>query len=201
MSDLDTVSVAIGRRARALVWHVVRALLALSLLGLLAHGMARAASGVELQTLDLQRQDNALVLNFVVQPNLTRTVEDAMQRGIPLYFEAQATVYRPRWYWRDERVARATRTWRLSYQPLTSTWRISLGVLSQTVGSASEALALVSRTWGWKIAEADQVEPGDKYYLEFSYRLDTAQLPRPMQLDLATQTEWRLQVERTLRFD
>ncbi|NDY90951.1 DUF4390 domain-containing protein [Ideonella sp. TBM-1] len=162
---------------------------------------AAQANGVELRTLDVVRQDNALLLNFIVQPNLSRAVEDAMQRGIPLYFEAQATVYRPRWYWRDERVARATRVWRLAYQPLTSSWRISLGALNQTVATAQEALDMVSRTVGWKIAEADQVEAGDKYYIEFSYRLDSTQLPRPMQLDLAAQADWRLQVERTLRLD
>jgi hypothetical protein len=162
---------------------------------------AAQANGVELRTLDVVRQDNALLLNFVVQPNLSRAVEDAMQRGIPLYFEAQATVYRPRWYWRDERVARATRVWRLAYQPLTSSWRVSLGALNQTVATAQEALDMVSRTVGWKIAEADQVEAGDKYYIEFSYRLDSTQLPRPMQLDLAAQADWRLQVERTLRLD
>jgi hypothetical protein len=37
--------------------------------------------------------------------------------------------------------------------------------------------------------------------VEFSYRLDSSQLPRPMQLDLAAQADWRLSVERTLKID
>ena len=163
---------------------------------------AVAAQNIELRSLDITRQDGAVLLSFAVQPALGKPVEEAMQRGIALYFEAQATVYRPRWYWRDERITRVTRTWRLAYQPLTSSWRVSQGAaLQQSVATAAEALALVSRVAGWKLAEADQVEPGDKCYVEFSYRLDNTQLPKPMQLDLGTQSDWRLQVERTIRLD
>ena len=128
-------------------------------------------------------------------------VEEAMQKGVPVYFVAQATVYRPRWYWRDERVARASRTWRLSYQPLTGSWRVSLGAIAQSAATAAEALAIVSRASRWKIADASEVDPGEPYYVEFSFRLDHTQLPRPMQLDLSTQAEWRLSVERTLRLE
>lgn len=166
-------------------------------------GLARpaAAQGIELPVLDLARRDGGLVLDFVARPALSRAVEDAMQRGVPLYFVAQATVYRPRWYWRDERVARATRTWRLSYQPLTSNWRVSLGAFNQTASSWHEALAMASRASGWRIADASDIEPGERYYVEFSYRLDSSQLPRPMQLDLAAQADWRLSVERSLMLE
>jgi hypothetical protein len=175
--------------------------LMLSVLAALGPWSGAAAQGIELPLLDVARQEGALVLDFTVRPALSRAVEDAMQRGVPLYFVAQATVYRPRWYWRDERVARATRTWRISYQPLTSSWRVSLGAFSQTAASAQEALAMATRAVRWKIAEANEVEPGERYYVEFSYRLDSSQLPRPMQLDLAAQADWRLSVERTLKID
>jgi hypothetical protein len=187
-----------GRRA----FGAVSGRLLLGGLALLVQPAWVGAQTIELRSLDVVRQDGALLLNFVVQPTLSKPVEDAMQRGIALYFEAQATVYRPRWYWRDEKIARVNRSWRLAYQPLTSSWRVSQGsALQQTVASAAEALALVSRASGWKLAEADQVEPGDKCYVEFSYRLDNAQLPKPMQLDLGVQPDWRLQVERTLKLD
>lgn len=159
------------------------------------------AQGVDLTLLDVKRQEGALALDFAVRPALSKAVEEALQRGVPVYFVAQASVQRPRWYWRDERVARATRTWRLSYQPLTSSWRVSVGALSQSFSSLADALQVVTRASSWKIAEADQIEPGQRYYVEFSYRLDSSQLPRPMQLDLAAQAEWTLSVERTLELN
>lgn len=185
---LRRLSLLAGRRAFA-AW------------GLMLVLQGAQAQAVELPVLDIARQDGALVLDFQARPVLSKAVEEAMQKGVPLYFVAQATVLRSRWYWRDERVARATRTWRLSYQPLTGQWRVSLGGLGQTVASASEALAIVSRASGWRIAEPGEIEPGERYHVEFSFRLDNTQLPRPMQLDLAAQADWRLSVERNVRLD
>ncbi|WP_310741121.1 DUF4390 domain-containing protein [Ideonella aquatica] len=175
--------------------------MALLCLGLLLAWRGAVAQTVELPVFDIARQDGGLVIDFQARPVLSKAVEEAMQKGVPLYFVAQATVLRPRWYWRDERVARATRTWRLSYQPLTGQWRVSLGALGQTVASATEALAIVSRASGWRIAEAGEIEPGERYQVEFSFRLDNTQLPRPMQLDLAAQADWRLSVERSVRLE
>lgn len=181
----------------------MRLMLLAALLGLVGLLMARpaAAQGIELSTLRVDRQDGALLLDFDVKPQLSRAVEDALQRGVPVYFVAQAEVLRLRWYWRNERIARVSRTWRLSYQPLTSSWRVSFGALSQSFGSLPEALAVVTRTSRWRLADADQIEAGERYEIDFSFRLDTTQLPRPMQLDLAAQAEWRLSVDHTLRLD
>jgi hypothetical protein len=183
------------RRLRALGWGwAMAAALALA-------SWAAWAQGIEMQSIEVTRQDGGLDLSFVVRPLLSKAVEDALQRGVPVYFVAQADVYKPRWYWRDERVARVRRAWRLSYQPLTSSWRVSFGALSQSFTSFDEALSVISRTSRWKIADAEQVPGGNHYYVEFSYRLDNSQLPRPMQLDLAAQAEWELSVERTIKVD
>ena len=83
------------------------------------------AQGAELATLQATRADGALSLEFNTRVTLPRAVEDALQRGVPIYFVAQATLQRSRWYWRDERIARVSRTWRVAYQPLTASWRLS----------------------------------------------------------------------------
>lgn len=163
---------------------------------LLAAPAARA-QGVDLTALELRRQEGVLSLEFSARLTLSPAMEDALQRGVPMYFVAQAAVYRHRWYWRDERVGRVTRQWRLSYQPLTSSWRVGLGALVQTHASLSEALATMSRVGGWKLAEGVQLDPDERYYVEFSYRLDTNQLPRPLLIGAGA--EWALGVERTLK--
>jgi hypothetical protein len=151
--------------------------------------------------LELQRQDGELTLDFDAHLALPRSLEDAMQRGVPVYFVADATLYRSRWYWRDERVARVQRSWRVAYQPLTSTWRVGFGGFNQSFQTLSEALAVVSRSSRWKLAELSQLDPDSKYYLDFSYRLDNSQLPSPLQLGLGGQGDWALSVERTLRLE
>jgi hypothetical protein len=184
-------------RRRAAAWCV------LALLGAALFGASPVqAQGVELTSLKVQRQDGGLTLDFSANVVLPRVVDDALQRGVPLYFAVDATVYRHRWYWRDERVSHAGRSWRLSYQPLSDSWRVTLvGGLAQTYGSLSEALVALSSLGRWKIADASQLDADSRYYVEFNYRLDTSQLPRPMQFGIGGQPEWSLGVERTLKLD
>ena len=189
----------LGRQA---LWVGMARGLLLMLALLLGLGAAPArAQGVELATLQASKSDGALNLEFVARVNLPKAVEDALQRGVPIYFVAEAQLWRNRWYWRDERVARVARSWRLAYRPLTSDWRVSLGGLNQTFASMAEAMAALSRSGGWKLGELAALDTDKSYYLEFSYRLDSSQLPGPMQFGLGGQGDWAVGVSRTLRVD
>jgi uncharacterized membrane protein YsdA (DUF1294 family) len=158
--------------------------------------------GIELRELSLLRRDGWMSIDFAVRIGLSRAVDDALQRGVPVYFVAQATLTRYRWYWRDERVARTQRTWRLAWQPLTASWRVSqMGGLQQAYASQAEALAAISRAVEWRMVEADKVDPEERHTLTFSYRLDTEQLPRPMQIGIGGQPDWALGVERSVRLE
>jgi hypothetical protein len=163
--------------------------------------LAARAETVHLVSLEVARGDDGLLLDFTTRFSLPHAVEDALLKGVPLHFVAEANLFRSRWYWRDERVARAIRVWRLAWQPLTRSYRVSFGGLNQSFETLSEALAAVRGVAHWKIADAAQLDADSGYYVEFSYRLDTSALPRPMQIGLAGQADWTLSVERTLRIE
>ena len=110
-----------GLRALLPLLAVLWLLLVLQLAPRPAH-----AQGVELATLQTAKSDGALTVDFVARVTLPKAVEDALLRGMPIYFVADVQLYRNRWYWRDERVARVSRSWRLAFQPLTTSWRVSL---------------------------------------------------------------------------
>lgn len=168
-----------------------------ALLALLPGG-ARA-EGVELAQLATQRADDGLELSFTTRFDLGRPAEDALHKGVPLYFVAEVTVLRSRWYWRDARVAQVERVWRLAWQPLTRQYRVSTGGLHQSFGTLAEALAALRGQSGWRIAEPKDIEDGGSYYLEFGYRLDVSQLPRPMQIGL--QSGFALSAEQKRSFN
>ena len=149
---------------------------------------------------EVGQDDEGVSLSYSLNFELSRSVEDALNKGVPLYFLAEAEVYRERWYWRDRRVAHATRLWRIAFQPLTSSYRVTFGGLNTTYNSQAEALAAMRRTVRWKVAETGQID-GGKHYVEFSFRLDTTLLPRPMQIGISGQPDWSLSVERTQRFN
>lgn len=190
-------------RRRKLLGQGVRlagALLAPALLGL-GPARVRAQQGVELTSLRTTRTDGELTLEFNARVALPRAVEEALSRGVPVYFAAEATLWRNRWYWRDERIARVSRQWRVAFQPLTGHWRVGLGGLNQNHATLAEALASASSSAGWKIADLSRLDPDKTYYLQFDYRLDTAQLPSPMQFGLVTQGDWAVGVSRVMKVE
>ncbi len=166
----------------------------------LFHAAPVQAQGVELALLKTSRAEGSLNLDFAARISLPRAAEDALMRGVPIYFVAEAALFRGRWYWRDERVARVSRSWRVAFQPLTSTWRVSLAGLNQTYASLPEALTAASRSAGWRLADLSQIDPDKSYYIEFNYRLDSTQLPGPMQFGLGG-GDWAVGVYREFRVE
>jgi Domain of unknown function (DUF4390) len=176
-------------------------LLALLVIGaLLGPGQARA-QGAELTTFELTRGDEGVLLSYAVKLELPRGAEEALNKAVPLYFVAEAEVFRDRWYWRDQSVAQASRVWRIVYQPLTLSYRVTFGGLSQTYPNRGEALAAISRNARWRIVEPGAADDGGRHYVEFSFRLDTSLLPRPMQIGISGQADWTLKIDRIQRFN
>ena len=173
-----------------------------------AASAAQAASGLpeakvepRLASFDISRDEDGVHLSYSVDFDLGHGVDDALMKSVPLFFVAQAEIFRDRWYWRDRRVAEAQRTWRIVYQPLTSTYRVTtLGGLSQSYSTRAEALGAISHAINWRIAEVGQIDDG-RHYLEFQFRLDTSQLPRPMQIGISGEPDWQMSIKRTQRIN
>jgi len=169
----------------------------------LALGSASVLAGEpELINFDLVHNDEGLLLSYGVDLELSHSVEDALSKAVPLFFVAEVEVFRHRWYWRDERVGYAVRRWRIVFQPLTASYRVTFdGGLSQNYASRPEAFAAISRGVHWKVADNLQIEDGASHYAEFSFRLDTSQLPRPMQIGIGGQADWSMSVQRTQKIN
>lgn len=151
--------------------------------------------------LRLERADEALWLSTQLQFDLSPAVVDALHKGIPVFFVAEADVLRERWYWTDQKIVTARRQFRLAYQPLTNRWRLNISAgettepalglaLNQNFDALADALATVRRMTRWKIADTSDLAPDARYLVAFRFRLDLAQLPRPLQIGTLGQTDW-----------
>ena len=157
------------------------------------------AAESELTLFEITRDEEGVFLSYAVDFALDKGPEDALVRSVPLFFVAEADVFRERWYWRDRRVTHATRVWKIVFQPLTSTYRVTtMGGLSQNHATREEALVSLSRSTRWKVAEAGQIDDG-RHYVEFNYRLDVTLLPRPMQIGIGGHPDWQLSLRRSQR--
>lgn len=164
----------------------------------------------EVADMRLERADDGLYLTATLQFALPELAEDALSKGISMFFVAEAQVLRERWYWSDRQVAAATRYLRLSYQPLTRRWRLStspvpfsntgLGVvLGQNFDDLREAVAAMQRMSRWKIAESGEIDAEAVHSIHFRFRLDMSQLPRPLQIGAMGASGWNLQLTRNQR--
>ena len=79
---------------------------------------ARAQQAVpEIQSMQVERADDGLMLSANLQFELPLQIDDALRQGIPIHFAAEAVVQKERWYWSDQVLASANRYSRLSHQP------------------------------------------------------------------------------------
>ena len=160
----------------------------------------------------LERSDDGVYLSTALNFELPRLVEEALYKGIAIYFVTEAEVARERWYWSDKKIVRAARYLRLSYQPLTRRWRLNisstpfektglgLGVaLGQNFDDLDEVLDALQRIARWKIAEPEALNAGTRYRVQLGFRLDLSQLPQPLHIGVLGRSGWDLAVVRSQR--
>jgi hypothetical protein len=173
-------------------------------------GLGWADTAVEMQALKVERTEQDVYVSVNWRFEVPSALEDALLKGIPLYFVTEVDISRERWYFYDKRIARAERHVRVSYLPLTRRWRINispqpfsaggLGMsLAQTYDSLDEAMLAVRRLVQWRVANASDIESDAKQTLAINFRLDLTQLPRPLQMGAAGQSDWNINLGKTQR--
>jgi len=167
-------------------------------------------SVAELTELRAERREASLYLTAQLKLELAATVEDALMKGLAVHFVAEAEVMRDRWYWYDRKIGAVARHYRLAFQPLTRRWRLNVssepisgaglaGSISQNFETLSEALNVIRRQSGWKVADMADLDLEARQYISYRFRLDISQLPRPFQIAAGSQAEWTLAVAKQMR--
>jgi len=62
------------------------------------HAQSSSNSQVEVSQLRLERSEGALLLQSTLRLDLSTTIEDALQKGMPIYFVTEVDLSRDRWY-------------------------------------------------------------------------------------------------------
>jgi hypothetical protein len=165
---------------------------------------------VELQNLKVEQSEGAVYASLQWNFQLPAPLEEALYKGVALYFVAEVEVTRERWYFYDKKLLSAQRHMRLSYLPLTRRWRVNvasqpfssagLGMsLGQSYDNLDDALQSIRRIAQWNIGNASDLEPETKQNISISYKLDLTQLPRPMQMGASGQSDWNIAWNKTQR--
>ena len=167
----------------------------LALAVLLLFALQAGAAEIEVKHAEISPGEESWLLDAEFGIDLGPRLEEVVSRGVALYFVAEFTLTKARWYWMDEHVAGGTQTWRLSYNALTRQYRLSSGALHQNFDSLNEALRVLARLRNWAVADKAQLKAGEPYNVALRLKLDVNQLPKPFQVTAIGNKDWNVTAE------
>jgi len=167
----------------------------LFLTALLSFARCADADTIPVTSAELRAEDENVVLNAQFDVSFNPTLEEALQKGLTLYFVLEFELTRPRWYWLDEKVVAQSVQYRVTYSPLTRQYRLQSGLFTQEIESLEELEHLLSRVIARPVVPLDALTKGARYDAAVRLRLDVSQLPKPFQINALASREWSLQSE------
>ena len=169
-----------------------RALRVVVLLALMACATLARANEARIVSAEVVAGEGGYVLNADIDVELNPRLADAVSRGVSLYFTTELRIERPRWYWLDEVVVDGSLDYRLSYHPITRSYRLSIGSFHQSFDSLDSAVRTMRRVRNWQVAELAELTAGVSHEVALRFRLDTSQLPKPFQVTAIGSRDWNL---------
>jgi hypothetical protein len=167
-------------------------LLGAAVIGLALPAPPAHADVVPVKSAELRVDEGDLILSAEFGLTLTPSLEEALQKGIPLYFTVEFELLRARWYWLDEKIAEWSITYRVSYSALTQKYRVASGPLGQAFESLEEVERFIGRVASRPVGRADALAKGGRYEAAIRIKLDVNQLPKPFQVNALASREWQL---------
>ncbi len=151
------------------------------------------AEEIAIINVDLHGADrNTLILKADFRVELPPPLIEALNRGVPLSFSLDLDVSEPRWYWFDRSVLRWHQERRISYNPLTRTYRFYIGGIYLTFTNLDEAITALETIHPLMIHLDSSLNQKTSYQAQLAFKLDISQLPKPFQLDALYSSEWNL---------
>lgn len=151
-----------------------------------------AAEGLTVKSADLNLAEGGWEVDADIDVNINPALEEALTKGVTLYFLAEFELVRPRSFWFGENVAGAQQQFRLRYNALTRQYQLSSGIVHRNLDTLDEVRQALGQIRGWKVADRAALKKGQNYRAGLSLRLDTSRLPKPLQLSTMGSREWNL---------
>jgi Domain of unknown function (DUF4390) len=150
------------------------------------------ADDIPVTSAELRVEDGDVLLSAEFDFTLTPALEQALDKGIPLYFTIEFELSRTRPLWFPQKVAEWSITYRVSYSSLTRQYRVASGPLGQMFESLADVQRFIGHVASRPVARADELTKGVRYDAAVREKLDVNQLPKPFQINALASREWQL---------
>lgn len=158
------------------------------------------ADGIVVSKAEIRMAETDYQLSAKFNINLSRALENALSYGVSLDFISEFSLKRKRWYWLDVVASKTISHSKLSYNTLTRQYRIKRGNLFQNFSNLDDALRVLGSQASNRIAaellnQDDDAAEASNFTANARMSLDVSQLPKPLQANVLTSEEWRLESE------
>lgn len=186
---------ATDNAARFLTRCLFSFLLGAQLFAVPAHA-AKVDEAITVLFADLKPVEDQWALNAAFNVHLNRTQEEALKKGVSLYFVTEAELQRVRgWWWFNEDLAIVSRIGRLNYSLLTRRYQVETVENFKAFDTLPEALAELGRIGNWVITPKKTLKAGNTYLAAIRMRLDLGLLSKPLQINALATGKWEVEGE------
>jgi hypothetical protein len=154
---------------------------------------ARADEAITVLYATLKPAEDHWAVDAAFNVRLNRTQEEALKKGIPLYFVTEVELERVRTWWLNEEIAVSSRIGRLNYSPLTRRFQVETVEGFKAYDTLPEALVELGRIEKWAIISNKLLKSGNKYLAAIRMRLDLGLLSKPLQINALATGKWEVE--------
>jgi len=156
--------------------------------------------GVEVKNAEITLQDDSYVLSADIDYQLSARAKEALQNGVPLFWDIRIKTFQRRDYFWDKTLVNSSIRYRIQYHALLNMYRVrneGSGEL-YNFSTLSAALDLMSTIHDFRVMDKSVSAQGERYAVGIKVTLDRDALPLPLRPVAYTNPQWYLSSDWTL---
>ncbi len=154
------------------------------------------AEGIQIKSVSLAAIHQDYEISVDSEIVLNATLEQALEKGIVLYFVTKFSLVDSRWYWLNDEVARGKIKVGLRYYALTRQYHLNYPAFSQSFNSLKEAIQMLSQLRNYPLTIKSELKQDIEYIASLRVWLDLTRMPKPFQVEALGSSQWNLSSDR-----
>jgi len=153
-------------------------------------------SSLRLRSANLTVYEDDYLLNADAEINFGSEIEKAILKGFVFNFLIEFQLLTPKKYWFDDEVVTIVQQVSLSYHALTRQYIVMRNEQQRAYATLDEAVEDLSIIQDMKVFQEADVDKGERYKAVLLMRLDQKKLPKALQIEGMTSSEWKISSQR-----
>ena len=154
-----------------------------------------SAGSIAIKSADLTLTGEVYRLNADLVIDLNEKIEEAINKGVNVTFLYEFNLLKPRTFWFDKEVTKASTHISVSYHALSRQYLVSQNGRQTSHEILSEAMIELVQLYDWKVLDKSMINPDETYDAILNVKLDQSKLPKAIQVETIGSENWNMASE------